>query len=94
MRVAVHVDQLWFSAPGGIGTYVRELVPELAAAGADLTLFRSEWRALLKRDDCCWESLTILNYVATAITDKSRLGGALSAAEIGANAVGAESSSR
>ncbi len=43
MRVAVHVDQLWFSAPGGIGTYVRELVPELAAAGADLTLFRSEW---------------------------------------------------
>lgn len=45
MRVAVHVDQLWFSAPGGIGTYVRELVPELAAAGTDLTLFRSEWPA-------------------------------------------------
>jgi glycosyltransferase involved in cell wall biosynthesis len=43
VRVAVHVDQLWFSAPGGIGTYVRELVPELAAAGTDLTLFRSEW---------------------------------------------------
>ena len=21
MRVAIHVDQLWFSAPGGIGTY-------------------------------------------------------------------------
>ena len=41
MRVAVHVDQLWFSAPGGIGTYVRQLVPELSAAGADLTLFRS-----------------------------------------------------
>jgi glycosyltransferase involved in cell wall biosynthesis len=45
VRVAVHVDQVWFSAPGGIGTYVRELVPELAAAGADLTLFRSEWPA-------------------------------------------------
>jgi glycosyltransferase involved in cell wall biosynthesis len=43
VRVALHVDQLWFTAPGGIGTYVRELVPELAAAGADLTLFRSEW---------------------------------------------------
>jgi glycosyltransferase involved in cell wall biosynthesis len=45
VKVAVHVDQLWFSAPGGIGTYVRELVPELSAAGADLTLFRSEWPA-------------------------------------------------
>ena len=45
MKVAVHVDQLWFSAPGGIGTYIRELVPALAAGGADLTLFRSEWPA-------------------------------------------------
>ena len=43
MNVGVHVDQLWFSAPGGIGTYVGELVPQLAAAGANLTLFRSEW---------------------------------------------------
>jgi glycosyltransferase involved in cell wall biosynthesis len=31
MRVAFHTDQLWFSAPGGIGTYVRELPPALAA---------------------------------------------------------------
>ena len=30
MKVAFHVDQLWFSAPGGIGTYVRELLPALA----------------------------------------------------------------
>jgi glycosyltransferase involved in cell wall biosynthesis len=28
--VAIHVDQLWFRAPGGIGTYVRNLVPALA----------------------------------------------------------------
>ncbi|HZP89955.1 MAG TPA: glycosyltransferase family 1 protein [Actinomycetota bacterium] len=27
--VAVHVDQLWFQTPGGIGTYVRNLVPAL-----------------------------------------------------------------
>lgn len=30
MRVAFHTDQLWFSAPGGIGTYVRELSSALA----------------------------------------------------------------
>jgi glycosyltransferase involved in cell wall biosynthesis len=32
MRVAFHTDQLWFSAPGGIGTYVRELLTALAAS--------------------------------------------------------------
>ena len=31
MRVALHTDQLWFSAPGGIGTYVRELSSALRA---------------------------------------------------------------
>jgi glycosyltransferase involved in cell wall biosynthesis len=36
--VAFHVDQLWFSAPGGIGTYVRELAPALQRAEADLEL--------------------------------------------------------
>ena len=30
MRVALHVDQLFFAAPGGIGTYVRNLVPAVA----------------------------------------------------------------
>jgi glycosyltransferase involved in cell wall biosynthesis len=25
VKVALHTDQLWFSAPGGIGTYIREL---------------------------------------------------------------------
>ena len=29
MKVAFHIDQLWFSAPGGIGTYVRELAPAM-----------------------------------------------------------------
>ena len=38
VKVAFQVDQAWFSAPGGIGTYVRELAPALGA-GADLTLF-------------------------------------------------------
>ena len=32
MRVAFHTDQLWFSAPGGIGTYVRELSSALGDA--------------------------------------------------------------
>ncbi len=43
MKVGFHVDQSWFSAPGGIGTYVEELAPALQQAGADVTLFRSRW---------------------------------------------------
>jgi glycosyltransferase involved in cell wall biosynthesis len=44
-RVAVHVDQVWFPAPGGIGTYVRNLVPALSRAdpGLDLTLFHARF---------------------------------------------------
>jgi glycosyltransferase involved in cell wall biosynthesis len=38
MKVAFHVDQLWFSAPGGIGTYVRELAPALLAEDPTLEL--------------------------------------------------------
>jgi glycosyltransferase involved in cell wall biosynthesis len=36
--VAFHVDQLWFQAPGGIGTYVRNLVPALARRDPSLEL--------------------------------------------------------
>jgi glycosyltransferase involved in cell wall biosynthesis len=36
--VAFHIDQLWFSAPGGIGTYVRNLVPALARHEPSLEL--------------------------------------------------------
>ena len=44
--VAFHVDQLWFSSPGGIGTYVWELFPALGRAdpSLDLVPFRSRWR--------------------------------------------------
>ena len=43
--VAFHVDQLFFSVAGGIGTYVRELVPALVRqdAGLDLTLFHARF---------------------------------------------------
>lgn len=43
--VAIHVDQLWFAAPGGIGTYVRHLVPALARRDPELelTLFRARF---------------------------------------------------
>lgn len=47
MRVAFQADQLAFTAPGGIATYVRNLAPALAAQGADLTLFHARlerWR--------------------------------------------------
>ena len=42
MKVALHTDQLWFSAPGGIGTYVRELSAALRAIpdGPDLRTFQ------------------------------------------------------
>ena len=42
MRVALHTDQLWFSAPGGIGTYVRELSGALRALedAPDLVTFQ------------------------------------------------------
>ncbi len=43
--VAFQADQPFFSAPGGIGTYVRELVPAMTAAdpSLDLTLFHARF---------------------------------------------------
>ena len=43
MRLAVQVDQLFFQAPGGIGTYIRNLVPALVARepSLELTLFHA-----------------------------------------------------
>lgn len=38
MKVAVQVDQLFFDVPGGIGTYIRNLVPALAARDPSLRL--------------------------------------------------------
>jgi glycosyltransferase involved in cell wall biosynthesis len=45
VKVALHVDQLWFAAPGGIGTYVRELAPALLDEDPTLELwpFRSRF---------------------------------------------------
>ena len=46
VKVAFHVDQLWFSAPGGIGTYVRELLAAIPASpdAPELTPFYAKWR--------------------------------------------------
>jgi glycosyltransferase involved in cell wall biosynthesis len=38
MRVALQVDQLFFATPGGIGTYIRNLVPAMAARDPALQL--------------------------------------------------------
>jgi glycosyltransferase involved in cell wall biosynthesis len=43
VRVAFHVDQLWFAAPGGIGTYVRELLVRLDGDSVELVPFSSRW---------------------------------------------------
>jgi glycosyltransferase involved in cell wall biosynthesis len=47
VKVALHVDQLWFATPGGIGTYVRELAPALLADDPtiDLVPFRARFTA-------------------------------------------------
>ena len=38
MRVAAHVDQVFFDVPGGVGTYVRSLIPALAARDPSLEI--------------------------------------------------------
>ncbi|HPC82187.1 MAG TPA: alpha-2-macroglobulin family protein [Thermoanaerobaculaceae bacterium] len=38
--------------------------------------YRETWRGMMK-DDCCWEALTFLDYVATAYPDESWTGDAL-----------------
>ncbi len=45
MKVAVHVDQLFSPVPGGIGTYIRNLVPSMAAhdPSLELVLFHSRF---------------------------------------------------
>jgi glycosyltransferase involved in cell wall biosynthesis len=45
VRVALHVDQLFFAAPGGIGTYIRNLAPALVRADPSLhlTLFHARF---------------------------------------------------
>jgi len=47
VKIAFLIDQLWFSAPGGIGTYIRELAPRLIAEDPTLELlpFRSRFAA-------------------------------------------------
>jgi glycosyltransferase involved in cell wall biosynthesis len=45
--VAVHVDQLFYRVPGGIGTYVRRLLPALREASPELelSLFHARFEA-------------------------------------------------
>jgi glycosyltransferase involved in cell wall biosynthesis len=47
VRVAFQTDQLWFTTPGGIGTYVRALAPALVAEepAIDLTAFHCRFDA-------------------------------------------------
>jgi glycosyltransferase involved in cell wall biosynthesis len=46
VKVAFHADQVWFRAPGGIGTYVSQLAPALTVAEPSLELvpFRATFR--------------------------------------------------
>jgi glycosyltransferase involved in cell wall biosynthesis len=45
VKVAVHVDQLFSAVPGGIGTYIRNLVPSMAThdPSLELVLFHSRF---------------------------------------------------
>ncbi|MGZ4109427.1 MAG: glycosyltransferase family 4 protein [Actinomycetota bacterium] len=42
---AISVDQLWYDVPGGVGTYLRNLIPALSARepSLDLTLFHARF---------------------------------------------------
>jgi len=43
--------------------------------------YRSDYLKLMKRNECCWEFLSLLNYVATAFPDSSWTGDALTMSE-------------
>jgi glycosyltransferase involved in cell wall biosynthesis len=45
MRVATHVDQVFFDVPGGVGTYVRNLIPALTGRdpSLDIRLFHARF---------------------------------------------------
>ncbi|MBL9040388.1 MAG: hypothetical protein JNM83_02235 [Myxococcales bacterium] len=43
--------------------------------------YRQDYVKLMKKEECCWEFLTLLNYVATAYPDSSFTGDALSMSE-------------
>jgi glycosyltransferase involved in cell wall biosynthesis len=47
VRIAAHVDQLFFNVPGGVGTYIRNLVPALASRDPSLevTLFHAHFES-------------------------------------------------
>jgi glycosyltransferase involved in cell wall biosynthesis len=46
LTVALHTDQLWFSAPGGIGTYIRELLRAFSSmeGAPELVTFQAQAR--------------------------------------------------
>jgi glycosyltransferase involved in cell wall biosynthesis len=50
---AIHADPLWFDLPGGVGTYIRNLVPAMRARdpSLDVTLFHARFAARTRVDD-------------------------------------------
>ena len=62
MKVAFHVDQLWFKAPGGIGTYVTQLGPALIREEPALELvpFRSSFPSDDGIDPFGWHEAIVL----------------------------------
>lgn len=90
MRVAFHVDQLWFDAPGGIGTYVWELFPALGAADPTIELipFASRWEHdpprmwALREPPVVIRSTIRTSYPSWALTARPRLPAALAAADV------------
>lgn len=90
MRIAFHVDQLSAKVPGGIGTYIRELVPALAALpNTDLVLFHckgegagvpSAWRSDFSVTELPQSSRSL--YLRWDLMGSPRLPGALGSADI------------
>lgn len=89
-RVAVQVDQLWFAQPGGIGSYIRGLVPALAAADPTLDITAFHARSDRTIDEPWLREVAVVElrggirtlYPAWDLLDRPRLPRMLAAADV------------
>jgi glycosyltransferase involved in cell wall biosynthesis len=84
VKVALHTDQLWFSAPGGIATYVRALQAALASGddAPDLTTFQVGTEADAREADVVVPGSIRVVYPAWNLTRRPRLPEALDSHDV------------
>jgi glycosyltransferase involved in cell wall biosynthesis len=84
VKVAFHTDQLWFGAPGGIGTYVRELPSALGAMddAPELVSFQVGSRAQGRTADVLVPGSIRSVYPRWDLTARPRLPSALASCDL------------